>query len=78
MTAGKTPTRTRGTAWTLRVYDVAGTLARTLVDEVTAPGKKRVVWEGQNNHGNMVATGVYLYRMTAPGYTKTRKMVLLK
>jgi hypothetical protein len=63
---------------TLRVYDVAGKLVRTLVDGVEKPGEKRVVWNGQNNHGNMVATGVYFYRMTAPGFTKTRKMVMLK
>ena len=37
-----------------------------------------MVWNGRNDGGNVVATGVYFYRMTAPGYAKTRKMILLK
>jgi hypothetical protein len=63
---------------TLRVYDVAGRLVRTLVDGVESAGEKRVTWDGRNGHGSRVATGVYFYRMTAPGFVKTKKMVLLQ
>ena len=63
---------------TLKIYDVAGRLVRTLVDGVEASGEKRVTWYGRNNRGSRVATGVYFYRMTGPGFTKTRKMVLLQ
>jgi hypothetical protein len=63
---------------TLRVFDVAGRLVRTLVDSPQSAGEKRVTWNGRNNHGSLVATGVYFYRMTAPGFSKTRKMVLLQ
>jgi hypothetical protein len=62
----------------LQVYDVAGRLVRTLVDGLETPGEKRVTWNGLNSQGNRVATGVYFYRMTAAGFTKTRKMVLLQ
>ena len=63
---------------TLRVYDVAGRLVRTLVDEVESAGEKSVTWDGRNSHGSRVATGVYFYRMTAPGFEMTKKMVMLQ
>ena len=63
---------------TIRVYDVAGRLIRTLVDGVETSGGKRVMWNGRDNSGSRVATGVYFYRMTAPGFTSTRKMILLQ
>jgi predicted outer membrane repeat protein len=62
----------------LRIYDVAGRLIRTLVDEVETPGSKRASWDGRDDHGYPVSTGVYFYRMTAPDFTKTRKMILLR
>jgi hypothetical protein len=67
-----------GGAVTLRIYDVGGRLVRTLIDGFETAGRKSVAWHGQNDRGEMVATGVYFYRMTAPGFERTRKMVLLK
>jgi hypothetical protein len=64
---------------TLNVYNVAGQLVRTLVDEVQSPGQIRPVrWEGENNTGEAVSSGVYFYKLTTARFTKTRKMVLLK
>jgi hypothetical protein len=63
---------------TLQVYDVEGRLVRTLVDAYQSPGRKMATWYGRNDHGHNVSTGVYFYRMTAPGFEMTRKMVLLK
>ena len=51
---------------------------RILVDTTETAGRKSVEWHGLDNRGNSVATGVYFYRMTAPGFERTRKMVLLK
>jgi hypothetical protein len=62
----------------LRIYDVRGRLVRTLVDGMQSPGEKRTVWYGRDNQGNSVATGMYFYRMTAPGFEMTKKMVLLQ
>jgi hypothetical protein len=67
-----------GGAVTLRVYDVSGRLVRTLVDGRQTPGSKSVVWNGTNDGGQGVASGIYFYRMTAPGFSSTRKMVLLR
>jgi len=63
---------------TLRIYDVAGRLVRTLANGNQTPGEKRAIWDGTNEHGEGVASGVYFYRLTAPGFEMTRKMVFLK
>jgi hypothetical protein len=63
----------------LKVYNVAGQLVRTLVDEVQSPESvEPVIWDGRNNAGHAVSSGVYFYRLTTKGFTKTRKMVVLK
>ena len=64
----------------LKVYNVAGQLVRTLVDDLQAPSPdgRQVTWDGRNDAGMQVSSGVYFYRLTAPGFTETRKMVLLK
>ena len=41
-------------------------------------GEKAVTWDGLNEAGHAVATGMYLYRLTGPGFEQTRKMVLQK
>jgi hypothetical protein len=64
----------------LNVYDVRGRLVRTLVDAEqngrTVPYS--VVWDGRDNAGEAVASGVYFYQLVAPGFVETRKMILLK
>ncbi len=60
------------------VYDVSGRLVRTLVDAAQAAGRHSVRWNGRNGEGVAVASGVYFCRMTAPGFTGLRKLVLLR
>ena len=62
----------------LVVYDVRGARVRTLVNEAQPGGKYAKVWDGLNDGGNSVSSGVYFYRLTQPGYTATKKMILLK
>jgi hypothetical protein len=62
----------------LRVYDVRGALVRVLEDRIRAMGRYEVDWNGDDGRGERVASGVYFYRLTTPGYSQTRKMVLLK
>jgi flagellar hook assembly protein FlgD len=62
----------------LRIYDVTGRLIRTLVDGPQTPGDKKVVWDARDDRGHEVASGVYFYRLRAPGFEKTRKMVLVR
>jgi hypothetical protein len=63
---------------TLKIYNVAGQLIRTLHDGVMDAGSYTLTWDGKNNRGASVATGVYLYKMEAKNFSKTRKLVLLR
>ncbi len=62
----------------LTVYDVAGRRVRQLVNERKERGAYKVVWDGQNDTGQTVASGVYFYKMVAGSFTGTRKMTILK
>jgi hypothetical protein len=63
---------------TLKIYDVAGKLVRVLVDGEREADHYQVVWDGRNNDGVRVASGVYFYRLKVRGFTRTKKLVLMK
>jgi len=64
---------------TLRVYDVAGRLVATLVEETKPPGLYEAQWTGLGDHGGAVASGVYFYRLTIGSHEAfTRKLIILK
>ena len=63
---------------TLRVFDLLGREVATLVSGAQAAGRHTIVWNAQNNFGETVSSGVYLYRLTAGGSVLTRRMVFLK
>jgi hypothetical protein len=65
-------------SFSLNVYDIRGKLVRTLAKGVKGPGYYTVNWDGTDNHGRYVSSGVYFYRFSSEKYTSTRKMVLLK
>ena len=67
-----------GAEMSLRIYDVSGRLVRTLVDGYELEGTRSVTWDGTNDQGESLASGIYFYRMTAPEYSETIKMILLK
>jgi hypothetical protein len=62
----------------LVVYDVNGRLVRALVDRTDDAGAKSVVWDGSDEHGLAVSSGVYFYRLIGPGFSETRKMAVMK
>jgi hypothetical protein len=63
---------------TLKVYDVAGQLVRTLVDDVRDAASYSIPWDGRNNIGSEVASGIYFYKMETMGFGATKKLVLLR
>ncbi|MEJ2535783.1 MAG: T9SS type A sorting domain-containing protein [Calditrichia bacterium] len=63
---------------TLKIYNVLGEEVRTLVDEVQTLGLRTINWNGQDNHGKPVSSGIYLYRIKAGVFTATKKMVLVE
>jgi hypothetical protein len=62
----------------LTVYNILGQAVKVLVDETQTAGDKKVIWDGKNQRGQDVASGVYFYRMEAGEFAKTDKMLLLK
>jgi hypothetical protein len=62
----------------LRVYNTRGQLVRTLVDEMLPAGDHNIVWNGRDDNGAALSSGLYLYRVEANGQTITRKTMLLK
>jgi len=68
----------RSTKVILNIYNILGQRVKTLVDEVQTAGAKSVHWEGKNNAGQNVSSGIYIYRLQAGGKTFSRKMLLLK
>ncbi len=61
----------------LMIYDVGGALVRTLVDTRMESGSHSVEWDGCDDSGKPVESGIYLYKLYAGVYSVTRKMVFL-
>lgn len=62
----------------LDVFNVLGQQVRTLVNEFQDAGHHSIIWDGLNNSGSSVATGVYFYRLTTDEHHATKKMLMLK
>lgn len=62
----------------LHVYDVKGALISVLENCDRPAGRYEIGWSGKTKSGNRAASGVYFYRLTAPGFSQTRKMILIK
>lgn len=62
----------------LVVYDVLGREVRTLINNNTDAGYHEIVWNGRNNLGSQVASGMYIYRIESGSFISTKKMMMLK
>ena len=63
----------------IKVYNITGQLVRTLIDnEMANAGTHKVVWNGKNNFGRTVSTGIYLYSLEWAGMKKVKRMTLVK
>jgi hypothetical protein len=63
---------------TLRIFDVAGRLVRTLVDKDVASGSHTASWDGRNDKDLEVASGTYFYQLDNNGSMSAKKMIVLK
>ncbi|HET9325763.1 MAG TPA: T9SS type A sorting domain-containing protein [Candidatus Eisenbacteria bacterium] len=61
----------------LEVFDLFGRRVRVLADREFEAGYQSVDWDRKNRSGSVLAPGMYLYRMTAPGFRDQKKMILL-
>jgi len=62
----------------LEIFNLAGQRVRLLLDEVKAPGKYSVSWNGISDKGETVASGIYLYQITAGSFFQIRKMIFMR
>ena len=62
----------------LFIYDIRGRLVRRLVNEEKDPGRYQVHWDGRDDRGASVSSGVYLYRLQAGDFVSTKKMVMVR
>jgi hypothetical protein len=62
----------------LIIYNVRGQRVKTLVDGFERIGNKTIRWNGKDEAGQKVASGIYFYRLEASDFTQCRKMVLIK
>jgi hypothetical protein len=62
----------------IKIFNTVGQEIRTLVDRLYEAGNHTIGWDGKDNHGTVVANGVYLYKLQAPDFTQVRKMSLIK
>ncbi|MFA4862778.1 MAG: C25 family cysteine peptidase [Bacteroidales bacterium] len=62
----------------LNIFNIKGELVRTLQNGKQLAGKYSVEWNGQNNAGNTVSSGIYFYHLQTEGFTGTRKMFILR
>jgi len=63
----------------LRIYDVSGRLVRVLLrNDVVIGGRREIVWDGRDDAGRSLASGVYFCRLIVGDYGETKRMVLVK
>jgi hypothetical protein len=62
----------------LKIYDMLGREIKTLVNNQKNAGKYSVAWKGNDNNGNKVTSGIYIYRISAGNFSAARKMAVLK
>jgi hypothetical protein len=62
----------------LRVYDVRGTLVRSLIGQDLPAGTYTTSWPGVDNGGKRVAPGIYFFRLETPEFTQVRKALLIR
>ncbi len=63
---------------TLNIYSSSGRLVRRLLNEKMDAGAQQVIWDGQNDAGQTVSSGVYFIRIEAEEFARTRKMTLIR
>ncbi|MDD2210777.1 MAG: T9SS type A sorting domain-containing protein [Candidatus Cloacimonetes bacterium] len=60
------------------IFNVKGQLVKTLFDGTAVYGKNTQVWNGTDNNGRTVTSGIYFYRLSTENHSETRKMMLMK
>ena len=67
-----------GSAVSLKIYNILGQQVRTLLNGPLSGGSHLILWDGTDNAGRDLASGVYFSRLAAGGFAQTRKTVLTR
>ena len=62
----------------INIYNIRGQKVKSLVNDTKTSGNHQVIWNGSDESGLSVSSGIYFYRMQANYFTTTKKMLLLK
>ena len=62
----------------ITIYNLLGQRVKTILDQRESAGHKRVIWDGKNEKGETLSSGIYFYRIEAGEFAQAKKMVLLK
>lgn len=62
----------------IEIYNMLGQQIRTLVNEDKAAGYYTVQWDGRDNNGDLVVSGIYFYQIKAGDFIAIKKLVVLK
>ncbi len=62
----------------LRIFNILGQEVRMLINGYLGAGRHDVQWDGRNDQGRLLSSGVYIYKLTAGEFSRSRKMILLK
>ena len=63
---------------TIDIYNIKGQKVKALINDKFDAGAHQVVWDGKDNSGKPVSSGIYFYKIKASNYTSTKKMILMK
>ncbi|MBL7149754.1 MAG: T9SS type A sorting domain-containing protein [Candidatus Cloacimonetes bacterium] len=62
----------------LEIYNIKGQKVKTLLDCYMSPGRSEMIWNGKDDNGKPVSSGVYFYQLVTEKKTITKKMILIK
>ncbi len=62
----------------IRIYNLNGKEIKTLINEYKEPGLYEIKWDGTNDYGQKVSSGVYIYSLETGKFSKSLKMLYLK
>ncbi len=68
----------KGSAVTLEIFNMLGQKVRTLANGRKAAGSHEVIWDGADNAGQQVSSGIYFYRLEAGDFVDTKRMLLVR
>ena len=71
-------TVTRASRVQIEIYNQMGQFVRLLKDELTSPGNYTIPWNGKNDRGKTVASGIYIYQMVTDKKIDSNKMLLIR